>query len=741
MVYVRSNIPDSVAGIDRLIGDWVDSVCAAMVPALQAQVARAAVHACRAHTATAPVDNGEAISRCVAVADILAELDLDHETLIAALLHDLPPDDPHAPLPALAKAYGDRVAHLIDGVRRMGAIEELYEAPLDARRQLQNAENLRKLLLAMAEDVRVVLIKLADRLHTMRRLPQLDDEVRRQAVAQATMEIYAPLANRLGVWQIKWELEDLAFRHLDPLAYRQIATYLDERRVDREAFIHEVIERLLQALEGTGIEARISGRPKHLYSIWRKMQRKGLAFHQVYDARAVRVLVDTVPQCYTVLGLVHTLWKPIPREFDDYIAAPKENLYQSIHTAVVGPHGKVFEVQIRTHEMHEHAEKGVAAHWVYKEGGRHDPAFEQKVAWMRQLLEWKEEEAGSAGDFIDRFKSEIFQDRIYVLTPQGEVIDMALGATPLDFAYHIHTEVGHRCRGARVNGRIVPLTHELRSGDQVDIITARQGSPSRDWLTPDLGFLRTSRARAKVRHWFRQQDRGRSLSEGRAIVERELDRLGVDNIALDRLAQQMRYTTPEGLFEAVGRAEITPAQIATALRQLGGGRRTPDAAEAELRTARPSTAGRDEVTIVGVGDLLTQPARCCKPVPGDPVVGYITRGRGVTIHRRDCPNLLNLDGERRARLIEAEWGRRNESGSWPVDIEVISFDRQALLRDITAVLATERVNVLGAQTESDRRDHTARMRLTLELSDLDQLSRVLGRIGQLPNVIEARRLR
>lgn len=763
MVYVRSNIPDSVAGIDRLIGDWVDSVCAAMVPALQAQVARAAVHACRAHTATAPVDNGEAISRCVAVADILAELDLDHETLIAALLHDLPPDDPHAPLPALAKAYGDRVAHLIDGVRRMGAIEELYEAPLDARRQLQNAENLRKLLLAMAEDVRVVLIKLADRLHTMRRLPQLDDEVRRQAVAQATMEIYAPLANRLGVWQIKWELEDLAFRHLDPLAYRQIATYLDERRVDREAFIHEVIERLLQALEGTGIEARISGRPKHLYSIWRKMQRKRVDIDGIFDLRAVRIMVDHEDDCYTALSVVHSLWPYIPDEFDDYISKPKGNLYRSLHTAVTGPDGKVLEVQIRTQEMHQHAEYGIAAHWAYKEAAGHDAAFQRRIVLMRNWLERTLEaepladasaavspdsgvngDPSPAGESAAATHQEVAAS-IYVLTPQAKVVELPPGATPLDFAYAIHSEVGHHCRGARVDGRIVPLTHKLASGETVEIITQKNAAPSRDWLSVHHGYLTTSRARNRVRQWFKQQDYDRHLSEGRSLLDKELTRLGIETkVALDQLAERFNLQRGDDVLAAIGRGDLA---VGAAARQVGEPRHERRDASAESEPSTPLIQSRrkrqhqdrPEVIVAGVPDLMTQIASCCHPVPDDPIIGFITRGRGVAVHRANCPNITSLGDEEQERLIEVNWAEQPNHAAYPVDIVITAADRRGLLRDVSSVLADEEANVIATETQTDKAHDRASMRFRVEVSDVDQLEQVCAKLRQLSDVIEVRR--
>lgn len=467
------------------------------------------------------------------------------------------------------------------------------------------------------------------------------------------------------------------------------------------------------------------------------MKNKGLSFHDLYDVRAVRVLVDTVADCYHVLGTVHSLWPHIPKEFDDYIATPKENNYQSIHTAVVGPNGKTLEVQIRTYDMDRHAELGVAAHWRYKEGGKHDKSFEQKIAWLRQLLDWKEEEA-NAGDFIDRFKSEVFEDRVYVLTPNGEVFDLPQGATPLDFAYYVHTEVGNRCRGAKVNGRIVPLTYELNSGEQVEVLTTKQGGPSRDWLNPHLGYIKTSRARSKARSWFKQQDQQQNLTDGKHLLERELHRLGVSSLEYSKLSGHFHLQSEEEMLIAIGRGDINPSQIAGAIHKLT----VPAVQHAEEpKPARKSKqrTGDGDIQIRGVGNLLTNLARCCKPAPGDPIIGFITQGRGVTIHRSDCKNVLNLPESKRARLIEVEWGGLGESSTYPVDVEIEAIDRQGLLIDIYSVLSNEKINILATTTLSDKKTHTARIDLTLEIADIDQLSRVLSRINQLPNIVEVRR--
>jgi GTP pyrophosphokinase len=669
------------------------------------------------------------------VAGILDALNLDADTIAAALLHatlehtELTPE-------TLRARVGDSVVELVDGVTRMGRIRELQARLPGAEGGSEQArlEGLRKLLLALAQDLRVVLIRLAARLQEMRTLRHLP-EARRRHVARETLDIYAPLANRLGIWQVKWELEDLAFRYLEPERYQSIARQLDERRADREAFMGDVVGRLKQALAREGVQAEVTGRPKHIYSIFRKMQRKGVGFHQLFDVRAVRVLTETVKDCYAALGVVHGMWPHIPREFDDYIANPKGNDYRSLHTAVVGPSGKTLEVQIRTHEMHRHAELGVAAHWRYKEGGRHDPTLEVKISWLRQLLEPREDPQ-EAQDFLDRFKNEVFHDRVYVLSPKGKVLDLPKGATPLDFAYAIHTEIGHRCRGAKVGGNIVPLTYELQNGDQVEILTARHGQPSRDWLNPYLGYLQTARARAKARLWFKQQDIENTLSAGRDIVGKELRRLGVGDINLEKLARRLRFDRVEELLAAAGRGDVGPVQIAGAVREDLLPAPAPAPA---LRPRAPRHAGMaGGIVIEGVGNLLTQLARCCRPAPPDPITGYITQGRGVTIHRRDCPNALRLGAQDRSRLIDVSWST-SPGATYPVDVEVEAYDRQGLLRDITLLLAEEKVNVVGINLQTERDTRVARMSITVEVPDVGKLSRILSRLNQLPNVIDVRR--
>jgi GTP pyrophosphokinase len=712
----------------------VDALLAGYPEDEQRVLAKAARWAINSHRGQQRASGEPYSTHVLAVAEILHELNLDYETLAAAMLHDVVEDTP-VTLEEISEEFSPLIARLVDGVTKMERIGEFQEMAQSGSAEQVQAESLRKLLLAMAEDVRVVLIKLADRLHNMRTLQYLGSAQQRR-IAQETLDIYAPLANRLGIWQIKWELEDLSLRYLEPEAYQRIATLLAETREEREAYILAVVETLDTELKKTGVKAEVSGRPKHINSIFRKMQRKHLDFEQIFDVRAVRVLVKEEKDCYAALGIVHGLWRHIPKEFDDYIANPKENLYRSLHTAVVGPEGKTLEIQIRTEEMHRHAELGVAAHWRYKEGRGFDPGYEEKIAWLRQLLEWKEEEH-TANDFVDRFKSEAFQERVYVLTPQGRIIDLPQGATPLDFAYAIHTEVGHRCRGAKVNGRIMPLTYELQNGEQVEVLTTRQGSPSRDWLNPHLGYLKSSRARARVRQWFKQQDYEHNVSAGRSILEREMRRLGISGLAVERLSERFRYRQVDDFLAAIGRGEINTGQLASAIDGLVPGEETviPRRRRAVRRKTAQAPGG---ISIAGVGNLMTTMARCCHPVPHDPIVGYITRGRGVSIHRRDCANILRLQGDDLDRLIEVEWGRESELG-YITDISVEAYDRPGLLRDITAVLANEKINLNGVSTTTDERDGIARMSLSLEITDIAQLSRVLTQISRLPNVVKAQR--
>ncbi len=699
-------------------------------------ICRAYHFAREAHAGQKRKSGEDYITHPVAVAAILATLGMDAETLAAALLHDVV-EDTGVTLDDIREHFGDSIAALVDGVTKLQVVDNLPQTR--AKRDRENAESLRKMFLAMINDVRVVLIKLADRLHNMRTLASMPPD-RQKAIAQETLEIFAPLANRLGIWQLKWELEDLSFRYLNPEKYKEIATKLAQKRSEREKYIQKVVAILKRELEKAGIPAEVYGRPKHIYSIWRKMQRKGVDVDQIYDVLAVRVLVDTVPQCYQALGVVHQLWTPIPHEFDDYIARPKDNMYQSLHTAVLGPDGISLEVQIRTYEMHRHAEYGIAAHWRYKEPGvKTDMSFDNKIAWIRQLIEWRQE-LTDAAEFVDSLKTDVFQDRVYVFTPKGDIIDLPAGATPIDFAYHIHTEIGHRCRGARVNGRIVPLNYQLQSGEQVEIITAKQGGPSRDWLNPHLGYVRTARARNKIRQWFRRQNREKAIQEGRALLERELKRLGHENESFERIAKLLKFDKVDDLLAAIGYGDINTQQIANRLLQEEQTERQQKALEDALReTSRAPTSipDLDEIMAGGESGLLITLARCCNPVPGDRIVGYITRGRGITIHREDCPNIRNVD---RDRLIEVTWGATHRS-TYPVRIRIRAFDRPGLLRDISTVVSDEGINILDAYTKTYPERHTAEVLATLEIADAEQLSRVLSKLERLPNVIEVYRQR
>ncbi len=663
------------------------------------------------------------------VADILRGMSVDETTLVAALLSDPQLRGPQH-LAVVKQEFGEDMAELVNSVHWLNSFKECKQEMIQPPEQ---AERLRRMLLAMTRDVRAVLIKLAYRVQRLRILASHGYETRR-CIARETLDIYAPIANRLGIGQLKWELEDLSFRYLEPQAYRKLAKQLEESRIAREEFVNDFVAMLKQGLQEEDVNAEVFGRPKHIYSIWRKMHDKHLEYQDLYDVRAVRVIVDKVSTCYAALGVVHSLWRHIPKEFDDYIANPKPNGYQSLHTAVIGANGKVVEVQIRTRAMHDFAENGVAAHWSYKEGGKQDEVLQRSISSLRHLLEGEDEDDA---DLLESFRAELFQDRVFVFTPNGDVMDLQRGATPLDFAYAIHTEVGHRCRGAKINDHIVPLTCPLRSGEKVEVLTARQGKPSRDWLNPHLGYLKSSRARAKVRHWFREQDRDQNIHDGKVILERELSRLGASDVDLADVARHFNMHKDEDLMAAVGRGEISFAQIAGYLHinEVPVEKLLAPSAPARKKTG----ISKDAFTIQGVGNLMTTIARCCKPMPGDPIIGFITRGRGVTVHRRDCSSILRLPDTKRARLVEIEWGDSAEV--YNVDVYVEAYDRQGLLRDISAVLSNEKANLIRANTHTDKTSQLVSMQLSLEISDTSQLSRILDRFLQVPNVVEAKRTR
>jgi guanosine-3',5'-bis(diphosphate) 3'-pyrophosphohydrolase len=586
--------------------------------------------------------------------------------------------------------------------------------------------------------VRVVLIKLADRLHNMRTLGYTKPDKQRR-VAQETLDIFAPLANRLGIWQIKWELEDLAFRYVNSEKYKEIAEQLAERREIREQQVDEIIERLQTLLEKNGIEVDISGRPKHIYSIYRKMLEKGKTFEMVRDLRGVRLIVPDIPACYATLGVIHTTWRPIPNEFDDYIANPKDNFYRSLHTAVIYDDGKPLEVQIRTSEMNQDAEYGIAAHWRYKEGVSRDQTYEQRILWLRSMMEWRQD-VTDAQDFVDGMKTDVFQDRVYVFTPRGDIIDLPAGSTPIDFAYHVHTDIGHRCRGAKVDGKLVPLDRALHTGEQVEILTSKQGGPSRDWLNANLSLVKTQRARAKIRLWFKKQDREQNLSQGREVLEHELQRLGLVDVNLEDLAKELELKNPEEMFVDIGCGDISISKI---VKQLADRLTSPDQDMIiPISAPRRETSAADAVTVVGLKGILTATAKCCNPTPGDPIVGYVTRGRGATIHRQDCPNILRMTMKDRERLVRVSWGENVQT--YPVPVRITAFDRQGLMGDISNLLNNEGVNILDVNVHIDRdtvHADIADIRLIVEVRDIEQLSRMLTRIENLPNVLEAQRVR
>ncbi|RIK28484.1 MAG: (p)ppGpp synthetase [Anaerolineae bacterium] len=689
------------------------------------------------------------INHCIAVASILAELRVPSEVVAAALLHDTV-EDTAITLSDIRREFGDTISILVDGVTKLtnlprvsrgdqhagkpdqadGEDDPAFVEPGNGRARDRDlkSETLRKTFLAMGDDVRVVLIKLADRLHNMRTLG-FTPEAKQKRIAKETLDIFAPLANRLGIWQIKWELEDLGFRYLNSEKYKEIAEQLQEKRPDREQQIEDIKDKLLKLLASNKIEADISGRPKHIYSIYKKMTQKRKSFDLVRDVRAMRLIVPDVPSCYAALGVIHTTWRPIPGEFDDYIAAPKENFYQSLHTAVIYDDGKPLEIQIRTQEMHENAEYGIAAHWKYKEGARRDKSYEQRINWLRNMMEWKSD-VHDAQEFVESMKTDVFQDRVYVFTPRGDIFDLPIGSTPIDFAYHVHTDIGHCCRGARVNGKLIPLHQELKTGDQVEILTAKRGGPSRDWLNPNLGLVKTQRARSKIKAWFKKQEDAQNLTQGRAALERELQRLGISELNFEKMAREFGYKTQDEMFIAVGCGDLSLSKI---IRLMEETEETADILK--VTTTAPKKHSGDAVEVVGLKGLLWQMAKCCNPMPGDQIIAYVTRGRGATIHRQDCPNILHRDDTE--RLLQVDWGTTQQTFAVPVTVK--AYDREGLLGDVSTLLQNEGVNIADVGVSFNR--SVADMRLVVEVRDLEQLSRVLARLESLPNVLEAQRIK
>jgi len=646
--------------------------------------------------------------------------------IIVAALFGTDVSAEHYSLEFIRENYGQEIVKLTEGVRWLNklTISDVFGSG-------DQAETLRRMVLSVVEDVRVVLVKLAYRTQRLYALKK-SDSPKSVSVAQETLTIYAPLANRLGLGQLKWELEDIAFRIVDPIAYKRIASALEENRASRETYIKDFVAELDHQVVADGVSnAAVFGRPKHIYSIWKKMRDKRIEFSDLFDVRAVRVLVDDLQQCYGVLGIAHSIWQPISREFDDYIANPKDNGYRSLHTAVIGPAGKPVEIQIRTRAMDDDAENGVAAHWAYKEGSPVDLNLQKGINALRQLLEDSDDEY-----LIEGFSQQLDSQRVYVFTPKGDVIDMSNGSTSLDFAYHIHSEIGHRCRGAKINGRIVPLTYVLNNGDQVEVLTTREPSPSRDWLNKSLGYINSSRARGKVRAWFNQQDHDQHLIDGRAILDRELKRFKASAVAIDTMVKRLKYEKQNDLFAAIGRNEVTVAQIAGAIDQLAEPlRKRVDTLVKPIKS--DSTAGA--IHVRGVGNLLTQIAPCCQPVPPDSIVGFITRGKGVTIHRADCSNILNLRVGEQERLIDVNWGD-DDTSRYHVEIHITAYDRQGLLRDVSTALSTLNVDVVSVNTLTDQSEQVADMRIGLHISNTGELATVMDKIRQLRNVQDVERV-
>ncbi len=717
--------PAVVDAVERL----VERVRAASPTADLALVQRAATFAADAHEGARRKSGEPYVLHPIAVAEILATMQLDPETIAGGLLHDVIEDTPLT-LEGIEAEFGPRVAKLVDGVTKLNRLPlTADDGSTQATRELaRQAESLRKMFLAMVDDIGVVLIKLADRLHNMRTLDALPPEKQRR-IAQQTMEIYAPLANRLGIWQVKSELEDRAFTYLYPEAQAALERELTKRGANSAPYIARVKEQLKTFLGEAGIEAEITGRAKHNYSIYRKMQIKRRSFDEIYDVIGLRVLVEDRAACYGALGVIHAMWHPVPGEFDDYVATPKESLYQSLHTAVIGPEGRPIEIQIRTREMHRIAEYGVAAHWRYKEGGKADARVEAKVAWLRQLMDWRDQVA-DAEEFVESLKSDVFQEMLYVFTPAGDIIELPNGATPVDFAYRIHTEVGHQCVGAKVNDQLVPLDYKLRNGEVARVLTSKSKvGPSRDWLLTSSEYVTTASAREKIRRWFRNQERDENIAQGKEIVERELRRLSLDLKPEEMVRFFPQYPKYDDLLAAVGYGAVSPQLIAARLDQGRERAVLVPAAHVEV----PRSPAR--LQVMGVGDLLTNLATCCKPVSGDPIRGYVTRGRGITVHREDCPNLANLSDPE--RLVPVSWGGPGEE-TFPVTIRVRAWDRVGFLKDVSTLLADEKVNIVSVLTTTHD-DRTVTLLITVEVEGIGQLSRVLRKLEGIRDVYEVRR--
>ncbi|MDO6500700.1 GTP diphosphokinase [Photobacterium sanguinicancri] len=681
--------------------------------------------------------------------EILVMLSMDAETLVAALLCPLVEAGVYD-LEQVKEDYNTAIMQLVAGVDQMAAIRQL-SATTEGAAQSAQVDNIRRMLLSMVDDFRCVVIKLAERICNLREVKDEPDEVRR-AAAKECANIYAPLANRLGIGQLKWEIEDYAFRYKHPDTYKKIAKQLSERRIVREQYIEHFVTDLADSMVSCNINAEVQGRPKHIYSIWRKMQKKNLDFDELFDVRAVRIIADQLQDCYAALGVVHTKYRHLPKEFDDYVANPKPNGYQSIHTVVLGPEGKTIEIQIRTKQMHEESELGVAAHWKYKEGGAagggSKSSYDEKIEWLRKLLVWQEEMSDS-GEMLDELRSQVFDDRVYAFTPKGDVVDLPLNATPLDFAYHIHSEVGHRCIGAKVEGRIVPFTYNLQMGDQVEIITQKEPNPSRDWLNPNLGFVTSSRARAKVHAWFRKQARDKNLIAGREMLEADLHKLGATMKDAELYAlKRFNAKNLDELFVGVGSGDLRINQVVNHINTLVNkptaeeedkqllDKLTEASEKSSTSTQKPQ---RDAVVVEGVDNLMTHLARCCQPIPGDDITGFVTQGRGISVHRSDCEQLDELRHHAPERLIQTVWGG-GFVGNYNITVRVIASERNGLIKELTNTLANEKTKVSGMKSRIDYKKQMSIMDFELELTDLEVLSKVLKRLEQVKDVAEAKRL-
>ena len=692
------------------------------------------------------VEQQECQTKSLEMVEILASLNLDRDSLCAAFLLPLY-ENQCISMEYIEENFSKQILSLCNGVSQMQAIKALQQGQSN-QVSANQVDNIRKMLVAMVDDVRAVVIKLAERVCYLRLVKNADEETRVLA-AKETANIYAPLANRLGIGQLKWELEDISFRYLHPAVYKDIAKQLDEKRLAREKYMADFVSNLNGQLKDLNIAGQVYGRPKHIFSIWKKMQQKSLDFEQLFDVRAVRVVVDELHDCYGALGIVHTSWKHLPNEFDDYVATPKPNGYQSIHTVVLGPEGKSVEVQIRTQQMHEDAEMGVAAHWRYKEGNTggnssdKKTGFDEKVSWLRKVLQWQED-VSESGDLLDELRSQVFEDRIYVFTPNGDVIDLPVGATPLDFAYYIHSNVGHCCIGAKVFGRIVPFTYRLKTGDQVEVLTSKTPNPSRDWLNPNLHYTHASRTRSKIQHFFKLLDRDKHMALGKEQLDAELSKLDLTDIDLMSTSRRFNIKTIDDLYAAIGSGNARLQQVINHLQYHDEKNKPPVELDPQSlvkpqQTQQKSKADANGITVSGVGNLLTHMAKCCHPVPGDDISGFITQGRGISVHRNDCDQLANALNQQPEREVEVQWGEQDQQ-SYLVTVKVISIDRQGLVRDISTIVSNERVSIVGMESRSDHIKQTVAMLLNIEIANNEILGRLIGKLLQLDDVLEVKRL-